>query len=200
MDSATDKAAVELVTPHRFTLEKYHRLIEAGLLGEEDRVELLEGVIAEMSPQDPPHAYALSQLNTLLVRRLDERAWRVRIQLPLTLVGDSEPEPDLAVVPRLEELRAPWHPAHAALVIEVADSPMRKDRLLKTRIYARSHIPEYWILDVEHRRITRFSDPDAHGRRYRKEELFEHEQTLRSLQLPEIELPLSSLFRDVQAR
>src|SRR5690242_19068453 len=86
-----------LVTPRRFLTREYHQLIEAGVLGEDDHVELLEGVIVSMTPQRRRHARVISTLNAWLVPALGGD-YRVRVQLPLTLSESSEPEPDVAVV------------------------------------------------------------------------------------------------------
>ncbi|WP_255636986.1 Uma2 family endonuclease [Hyalangium versicolor] len=94
-----DALESSLVSPRRFTLEEYHRMLHVGVLGEDEHVELLEGLILDMAPQGRPHALAISRLTEcfMAARRPD---CRVRVQLPLSLGDDSEPEPDLAVVLR----------------------------------------------------------------------------------------------------
>jgi Uma2 family endonuclease len=150
------------VVPRRFTPEEYHQLIHVGVLDEDEPVELLEGVIAEMTPHGKSHAWVVSILGERLMdaRRAD---CRVRIQLPLSL-GDSEPEPDIAVVLREEERAAKVHPRTALLVVEVAHESLQRDRETKGRLYARAGIPEYWVVDVAWRAIEVFTRPDADGR------------------------------------
>jgi Uma2 family endonuclease len=159
-------ASLPDVSPRPFSVAEYHRMVDAGILSEDDRVELLEGVIVLMSPQKEPHAHAIEELTEALVLQVNGR-YRVRPQLPLTLGDRSEPEPDLAVVP-LPEPGAPAQNRRAALlVIEVAGDSLRKDRLAKARIYARAGIPEYWIVNLEERCIEVFRDADAENGVYR---------------------------------
>jgi len=124
--------------------DEYDRLVAAGCF-EDEKIELLDGVLVEMSPQGVGHAYAIQQLIMLLVPALVGRAV-VRPQSPLAVSDDSEPEPDLAILPSGDYSRQ--HPTHALLVIEVAESSLRKDRRLKAALYARAGIPEYWIVNL----------------------------------------------------
>jgi Uma2 family endonuclease len=159
-------ASLPDVSPRPFSVAEYHRMVDAGILTEDDRVELLEGVIVLMSPQKEPHAQAIEVLTETLVLQVKGR-FRVRPQLPLTLGDRSEPEPDLAVVP-LPEPGAPALNRRAALlVIEVAGESLRKDRLAKSRVYARAGIPEYWIVNLEERCVEVSRDPDAEAGVYR---------------------------------
>ena len=137
------------VPRHRLGLADYHRLGEAGILGEDDRVELLEGQLVDMSPIGPRHALAVDALNELLVTAVAGRAG-VRVQNPIELDGGSEPNPDIVLV------RRPWPghphahpgPADVILLIEVADSSLPTDRGAKLELYARAGIGEYWIVDL----------------------------------------------------
>jgi Uma2 family endonuclease len=95
--------------PQRMSLDEYHQLVAVGVLGEDEPLELLEGVVAEMAPQGRAHAQVISRLGEELVAKRPEGC-RVRVQLPLSLGEDSEPEPDLALVTRQEEQAAPDHP------------------------------------------------------------------------------------------
>jgi Uma2 family endonuclease len=140
-------------------------MIEAGILGEDEPVELLEGEVVEMSPQDKPHARALARLNGRFARALGED-YVVRPQLPLTF-PDSEPEPDLAIVRAEDEEAAERHPGTALLVVEVADSSMRRDLETKARIYARAGIPECWLVLVRSRSVEVLRDPDRAASSYR---------------------------------
>jgi len=188
-----DALETSLVAPRRFTLEEYHRLLHVGVLGEDEHVELLEGLIVDMAPQGRPHALVISRLTELLMaaRRPD---CRVRVQLPLSLCGDSEPEPDLAIVTREDEERAQEHPRIALLVVEVAAESLRTDRLLKGRVYARAGIPEYWVVDVEGRAVEVYTGPDAIQGRYLALRTFGAGESLRSQALPGLVLPVAELF------
>jgi Uma2 family endonuclease len=137
------------VRRHRLTLDDYHRLGEAGILGEDDRVELLEGQLVDMSPIGPRHALAVDALNELLVTAVSGRAG-VRVQNPITLDGATEPQPDIVLA------RRPWrgypgsHPGaeDIILLVEVADSSRDMDLGAKRELYARAGIREFWIVDL----------------------------------------------------
>lgn len=138
----------------RLRRAEYDRLVALGAFGD-DRLELLGGLLVWMSPQDPAHAATTAKLGKRLLRELGDRA-EVRIRAPLALDDDSEPEPDLAVV-------APGdyedeHPATALLVVEVADSSLRKARL-KARLYARARVREYWLVNLADDAVEVYSRP-----------------------------------------
>ena len=176
----------------RFSVAEYHRMIEAGILGEDEHVELLEGEIVQMSPQEPPHARATHRLTRLFNRSLGDQ-YIVRPQLPLTL-RDSEPEPDLAIVRAEDETSAKRHPTTALLVVEVADSSVRYDLFVKARIYARARIPEYWLVVVRKRLIEVLRDPDPKTGAYRAHFRASVKDILNPLRLPRVELRVRSLF------
>jgi Uma2 family endonuclease len=126
---------------------EYDRLVEQGFF-EDEKIELLYGMLVEMSPQGAGHAYVMRHLNEVLVPALRGRAL-VQIQSPLAVSDDSEPEPDVAIVPKQDYSRA--HPTSAFLVVEVAETSLRKDRLVKAALYARSGVAEYWIVNLRKR-------------------------------------------------
>jgi Uma2 family endonuclease len=128
---------------------EYERLTALGSFSDE-RIELLSGLLVTMSPQDAEHAEVVCALTERLGEALRGRA-RVRPQLPLALGDDSEPEPDIAVVPLGDYSRE--HPTKALWVIEVSDSSLRKDREVKGPLYAAAGIGEYWIVDLVHRAV-----------------------------------------------
>ena len=138
----------------------YERMVAAGIFGPEDRVELLEGEIVEMSPEKSRHAAAVD-LALEALRQAFADGFVVRVQHPLALDDTSEPEPDLAVVPGTARDYADAHPTSAALVVEVADSSLDYDRTRKTAVYARAGIREYWIVNLVDRRLEVFRDPRA---------------------------------------
>lgn len=181
-----------LGTPHRFRVDAYHRMLEAGILGEDDHVELLEGVIVEMSPQGVAHARIVSRLNRLLVLSVGE-SFEVRPQLPLTLGEQSEPEPDLAVVPAEAE-PSDEHPHHALLVVEVASASLTHDRRVKARLYARASIPEYWLVDADRKCIEVYREPDAAQGLYRSREVRSGGETIECRSVAGVSLPLSKIF------
>ena len=166
MAVAAEPARVAEVQRYRFTVDEFARMGEAGIFAEDDRVELIDGEILEMTPIGPPHAWFVDRLNELIVTRLAGRA-HVRIQNPVRLGRHTEPQPDL-VVARRSDAYADRHPepGDILLVIEVADSSLRYDRLEKVPRYGKAGIPEAWLVDVEARTVTVYtgSGPDGYAR------------------------------------
>ena len=193
--------AIELAAatlPRRkFTREEYYRLAEAGILREEERTELIEGEIVTMVPIGPEHATQTMGLHER-VRRLFGRGYLVRVQCPLTL-GESEPVPDIAVVKgKLTDYKHA-HPTHAVLVIEVAHSSLPYDRTVKTSLYAKAGIPEYWIVDIEHRQLEVYREPiespdSAFGYTYRVRMLLQPSDTIAPLERPNRSVRVGRLF------
>lgn len=143
---------------HRWTRAEYRRIGKLGLLGSEPRAELVEGIIYDKPRQCPEHATGL-QLAGEALRPLCPPGSFLRAQMPLALSHDSEPEPDVAVVPGSPLDYSRSHPTTALLVVEVADSSLRKDRGPKRDLYARVGIPEYWIVDLAGRTLEVYRDP-----------------------------------------
>lgn len=139
---------------------EYELLVEQGVFGEDERIQLLDGELVVLSPQKAPHAGMVEALTERLVPALVGRA-RVRVQLPLVAGELSEPEPDLAVVPADEPRDR--HPQRALLVIEVADSTLSLDLVRKARIYATAGVPAYWVIDVNADVVHVHSDPAPDG-------------------------------------
>lgn len=135
------------VRQHRFSRAQYEHMVDAGILGPDDRLELLDGEIIDMAPQKSRHATALSLTYEALRANLPEDC-HIRAQLPFNLDERSMPEPDIAVVPGQARDYRDAHPARALLIVEVADSTLSYDRIRKLAAYARAGVPEYWILDL----------------------------------------------------
>ena len=142
--------AVEPARLLRLSLAEYHRLIESGGLDEDARVELIDGLLVAMSPKTPAHEGALNWLLAWLFARVDQRRYTVRAGSPLTLAG-SEPEPDLSVVER--GTPTPYHPASAALVVEISHSSLRHDLGPKAAVYASANVNELWVVDLDGGRV-----------------------------------------------
>ncbi len=142
-----------------FSVARYQRMIENGILTPEDKVELLENYVVLKMPRNPRHDSTLQRMLRPLLRALPS-GWDLRVQAAVAL-ADSQPEPDFAVVRGSAadyETRHPG-PADVGLVIEVADSSLLRDQRDKTRIYARGAIPCYWIVNLVDRRIEVYSQP-----------------------------------------
>ena len=164
------QAAVE-VPRHRFTVDDFALLGEAGVFTEDDRVELIDGDIRDMTPIGPPHAWIVSRLNRRLVLHLAGRGY-VSVQNPLRLDGHTEPLPDLVVARGGEDDYADRHleARDILLVVEVADSSLRYDRAEKMPRYARAGIPEAWLVDVTARAVIVHTEPGPGG--YARERVF----------------------------
>jgi Uma2 family endonuclease len=145
----------------RFSVAEYHRLIELGILTEDDNLELLEGYLVLKMSRNPPHDGTLHLLLKVLARALPP-GWDLRVQSAITL-ADSEPEPDLAVVREDPGRYTTRHPgaADVGLVIEVADSTLAGDRADKGRIYARAAIPCYWIVNLVDHQVEVYTSPSG---------------------------------------
>jgi Uma2 family endonuclease len=163
----TDPALLAaLESQRRLRVEDYHRMVAAGVFEDDERLELLEGVIVQMSPQSPRHAVVITRLCDPQFAAVGPDCL-VRAQLPITLEPDSEPEPDVAIVRRAEGGDRHRHPSSALAVFEVASDSLRKDRLAKAVLYAQAGIPEYVIVNLAQECLEVHRDPDPKGRRYR---------------------------------
>jgi Uma2 family endonuclease len=167
---------------------EYDRLVALGCF-EDERLELLHGMLVAMSPQSALHAEVIHRIARLLWAALADRAV-VRLQTPLAVSEDSEPEPDVAVVPPGDYSAA--HPDRALLVVEVADSSIRTDRLVKSGLYAEAGIPEYWLVDLDERVVEVSRDPA--GGRYGSSQRVGREETLRPLALGDVELHVADFL------
>ena len=158
-------AAVRLLKG-ALTVDDYHRMAEAGILGEDDRVELLNGQIVQMTPIGPDHAGDVGALTALLSQVVGSRAI-VWVQNPVVLDSDSEPQPDVVLLrPRPDFYRRSHpRPADIFLLIEVSDSSVDYDRDIKIPLYARAGIPEVWLVDINAERIEIYRDPVGDGYR-----------------------------------
>jgi Uma2 family endonuclease len=165
--------------PHRFTVAEYHCMIEQGILGSESRVELLEGQVIDKITHNPPHDFTVWQIQTALLALLPAE-WILRTQSAITTT-DSEPEPDIVVGrgPGTRYRTAHPQPGDIGLLIEVADATLADDRTTKKRIYARSRIPVYWIVNLVDSIIEVYTQPRA-GRAptYRQERVYGVEESV----------------------
>jgi Uma2 family endonuclease len=153
-------AIVPPVPVRRFTVDEYHQMIQTGILGEDDNVELLEGWIVPKMPRTPLHEAVISWImNRRIAPRLTA-GWFCRGQSAIT-TSSSEPEPDIAVVRGSELDYTARHPdpSDMALAIEVAVSSLSRDRTLKSRIYAAATMPVYWIINLVDNQIEVYTDP-----------------------------------------
>ena len=156
-----DEAALVL-TRHKLTVDDYHRMAEAGILGEDDRVELIDGEIIDMAPIGSGHGSSVMRRTQAIVLAALGRA-TVSVQNSVRLDRASEPQPDFAILrPRADFYASALPgPADVLLLIEVADSSLRFDRVVKLPLYARAGIPEVWIVDLQRSVLTAHRAPVA---------------------------------------
>jgi Uma2 family endonuclease len=154
----------------RFNVEDYYRMAEAGILGEDDRVELIEGEIVEMPPIGPAHGGGVTYLTNTFARLVEDDAI-LSVQNPVRLSDLSEPVPDLCLLrPRADFYRESHpRPEDVLLLIEVADSTAAFDRRVKLPLYARAGIREYWIVDIGKGTVEAHREPTSGGYAERKE-------------------------------
>jgi Uma2 family endonuclease len=145
----------------RFSVARYQRMIETGVLTPDDKVELLENYVVLKMPRNPLHDSTIQRMLRPLMRSLPA-AWDTRIRSAVAL-SDSQPEPDFALVRGSAADYENRHPGAAdlGLIVEVADSSLLRDQRDKTRIYARAGIPCYWIVNLVDQRIEVYSQPSG---------------------------------------
>jgi Uma2 family endonuclease len=156
------------LTRRRFNVDEYYAMARAGILTEDERVELLDGEVVEMTPIGIRHAACVDRLNRRVSsRRFDDRAV-VRVQGPVRLDGHSEPAPDVALLRLPLERYSVAHPTpeDVLLIVEVDDTSLQRDRRGKLPLYASAGIAEVWIVNVEDREIEVYREPE--GARYAK--------------------------------
>lgn len=143
----------------RFTLDQYHAIIRSGLLDEDEPVELLRGWITPKMPRNPPHDSTVTRLQRLFDSRLGA-PWVVRPQCAVS-IGESEPEPDVAIAVGPDGRYDGHHPGagEIRLLVEVADTSLDRDRDIKGPVYAEAGIPVYWVVNLPERQVEVYTDP-----------------------------------------
>lgn len=161
--SSLKSAAIPSDMIWRLSVDRYHSMIENGILTDEDPVELLEGWLVFKMPKNPPHR-AATRIVRMAIESILPSGWYVDSQEPIALF-DSEPEPDVVVVRGDTRQYLDRHPGaeDIALVVEVSDTTLQRDRSLKKRIYARAGIAIYWIVNLLDRQIEGYTQPFGEG-------------------------------------
>ncbi len=177
---------------HRFTVDEYHDMAATGLLAEDDRVELIDGEIVEMSPIGARHVACVISLTHLVMGAVGGEYF-VSVQNPVALDGGTEPQPDLSL------LRAKPDPAgklpgpeDVALAVEVSDSTLSYDKNIKLPRYAQAGVPEIWIVDLENQRVEVYSEPSPNG--YHESKNFGPGETLTSANVENLSVPVNEIF------
>ncbi len=176
------------------TVREFHRMFELGILDDEERLELLEGQIVRMAARGTAHRATVTRLWKLLEIRLGDRAL-VCPQEPVELSDRTEPEPDLAVLkpdPLYYEDHHPF-PSDIYLIVEVADTTLKKDCGLKATLYARAGIADYWVLDINARQLHVFRQPGIEG--YQAHAILEDGDAIAPLAFPQAIVPVAEMLR-----
>jgi len=189
---------MSVVQARRWTRQEYDRMIEAGVLTPEDRVELIDGEILAMTPQGSAHATGVSLAQEALRTALGSHVY-VRVQLPLAFGLDSEPEPDVAVVAGSVRDYRDAHPQSALLVVEVADATLPYDRDVKGSLYARAGVPEYWLVNLAEAVVEAHRDPMVmpqarFGWQYRTVDRFGPGDSIARLSFPHASIAVADLL------
>ncbi|WP_394838871.1 Uma2 family endonuclease [Pendulispora rubella] len=188
-NAAIDLRDIPLERQRRLRRSEYDQLVLLGVFNDE-RVELLYGVVVKTSPIGAPHNEAVDELNERLVLALSGRA-RVRIQGSFAASDDSEPEPDVAIYPRGDYSKD--HPDRAYLIIEVAESSLKDDRTVKARLYAETGVPEYWIVNLIDHVVEVHRQPQ--GGKYASVTVARRGESLAIEQFPDVVIPIESILK-----
>jgi|SRR5579859_1184832 len=178
--------------PTRITVDQYEHMVQAGVFAEDERIELIEGQILNMSPIGSAHSGQVKRLNRILAKQVADLAL-ISIQDPIRL-PQSEPQPDLALLKPRDDFYASAHPTarDVLLVVEVADTSADYDRNEKIPLYGRSGIAEAWLIDLANRSIEVYRGPGRAG--FAEKKTYAHGDELAPVALPEIHLAVAEIL------
>lgn len=180
-----------LTAHYKFSVANYHRMVEAGILAEGARVELIDGEIVEMAAQGGRHIRCVTIMTRLLLLAVDD-AFHVAPQCSIRLDMYSEPEPDLSILRRLPDDDSPPAVEDVVLLIEVAMTSLLSDLNLKAPLYARAGVPELWVVDLDGARVIRHLNP-VDGRYSTVEEYVADDRVV-SASNPPVTIEVSAIF------
>ena len=188
--TTTSRTPAPTAGPYRFTRAEYHRMGELGFF-EGKRVELIRGEIYQMSPISWSHARSLASTLEVLGKVFEGRGW-ISPQNPL-VTDDSEPEPDVAIYRgTFRDYFGHPTPVDTLLVIEIAVTSLVKDTTIKADFYSQESIADYWVVDVEHRKLIVFRKPSATG--YQSKQTLGDSDTIAPLALPNASIRVADLL------
>jgi Uma2 family endonuclease len=181
------------ISKRLFTVHDYHRMVDAGILREGDRVELIRGEVLAMSPIGPRHNAAILRANYTLSRIVEDKAL-VGVQGSIRLDEYDEPQPDIYLLCPKEDFYASGHagPSDIFLIIEMADSSLEYDQEIKMPLYAETGVPEYWIADIRNDRLITYGDPVKNA--YTSILEFHRGDKVAPRLLPEYPIPVDALL------
>ncbi|MEO5861707.1 MAG: Uma2 family endonuclease [Burkholderiales bacterium] len=177
----------------QISVDDYHRMGEIGLIGPDERVELIEGEIIDMAPIGSDHASFVNRLTSLLINAVQDKGI-VSVQNPVRLSNQTEPEPDFAVLkPRADFYQRQLPTAtDTLLIVEVSNTSERYDREVKLPLYATYGVPEVWLISLEQKTLSIYQTPT--GDRYQHEQTTDGPGMVSLFALPEVSVDLSPLF------
>ena len=176
-----------------FTVKEYHLMVDAGILKEDDRIELIKGEIVQMSPIGRFHAACVKRLNELFILRLPQLA-TVGVQDPIELDDNSEPQPDLVLLQRRADFYRSGHPQpqDILLIVEVADTTVESDREVKIPLYANSGIVEVWLVNIPAECIEVYRQPSVNG--YQSMQVFGRGQSIIVAAFPDVNFTVDEVL------
>lgn len=175
------------------TITDYHQMAEIGILGADERVELIAGQIIQKMPKGPAHSALCKRIEKILEHRLGDRAL-VRLQDPIQLNTYSEPEPDLAVVHPNSSFYSEQHPKieEVYLIIEIVDTTIDRDLTTKANLYAAAGIIDYWVFNITSQQLHIFRDPQGNG--YQRQLILRGQQSVSLLAFPDCAIVVQECF------
>jgi Uma2 family endonuclease len=181
------------ISKRLFTVHDYHRMVDAGILTEDDRVELIRGEVVAMSPIGPRHSAAVLRANHNLTRLVGDLAI-VGVQGSVRLDDYDEPQPDIYLLRPKNDFYASGHarPADIFLIVEMADSSLEYDQAVKMPLYAETGVPEYWIADIRNDCLICYTDPQKDA--YQKVQTFPRGPTVTPQLLPSLRIRVDTLL------
>ena len=187
-----------IATRRKFTIGEYHQLVDLGFFTENDRIELIRGEIVNMAPKRTPHSVCNSLLWKQLYELIGKQA-EIRVQEPIILPSDSEPEPDVVIARKKSDNYLTAHPTvkDIILVIEIADSTLKYDREIKIPLYAEAEINNYWIVNLVDNCLEVYSKPfsDRQGKfNYRTKNIILPNEQIVIPNFSDVTLNLATIF------
>jgi len=193
MENTMIATRAQFPSRRRLTADEFQQMARAGILHEDDHVELLDGELYQMAAMNEPHISCVMRLTRWFVRSVDDRAL-VSVQSAIRLSDFSEPEPDIVLARFRDDfyLSGRPRPEDILLIIEVADSSLRHDREVKLPLYAAAGIPDTWIADLRGRRVTTYREPSPEG----YQQIIPHTRraVLSPLAFPDLQLRWEDIF------
>ncbi len=186
--------ALETVHRRKLSSDEFHRMAAAGILGEDDRVELIDGEMIEMAPIGTRHLAKVNRLSRMLSLAVGQNAI-VSTQNPIALPAQNEPQPDIALLrPRSDDYEGSMpRAADVLLIIEVADATLAYDRDVKIPIYARHGIAEVWLFDIQSGSLSVYRDPGPRG--FQRVLTTKRDETVSPHLVPNIKIDLTEVWR-----